>query len=244
MSTSRLDPGSRLTSHSAKARRVLVVGPGAGSQGGIAAVIENHRKSSFWREFHCEHFASIRDGSRLDKAFYTLWRWLRFVASIAWSRPAAVAIHTASASSFYRKFGYVLACKVFSVPVILHIHPAFFHDFYEAGGSFAQSLVRRAADWSRVIVFLSREQRDRFAGIFPADRLVVLPNPVDHHQYEAWEDGWQPKPQQVLYMGWIMREKGVYDLVDAIPAIRREFPGVRVLFAGTKEVEELRRYIA
>jgi glycosyltransferase involved in cell wall biosynthesis len=40
-------------------------------------------------------------------------------------------------------------------------------------------------------------------------------------------------------MGWIIREKGVYDLVDAIPAVIKAIPGTRFVFAGNKETERL-----
>ena len=47
----------------------------------------------------------------------------------------------------------------------------------------------------------------------------------------------------VLFLGWIVREKGVYDIVEAMPEVLRHYPNARFTFCGNKEVEELRRLL-
>ena len=53
---------------------------------------------------------------------------------------------------------------------------------------------------------------------------MVISNPVDVSAFSQWRSGWRHMPRQILYLGWIIREKGVYDLVDAIPDVVREYP--------------------
>lgn len=224
-------------------RRVLVVGPGYGAMGGISVVIDNYRKSSFWPEFRCYHFSSIEDGSQTHKLFFSLRRLLLFLVTIIRARPAAVALHSSHGTSFYRKFCYLLAAHALHIPVILHIHPDYFYEFYRTGSRIRKAFVMYAARCSKKIVFLSAEQRDQFSGILPPEKLAVVSNPVDRQQYKLWRRSWRREPRQVLYLGWITREKGVYDLLEAIPAIRQEFPDVSVLFAGPKEVDKLRRLV-
>jgi glycosyltransferase involved in cell wall biosynthesis len=48
---------------------------------------------------------------------------------------------------------------------------------------------------------------------------------------------------QVLYLGWIVKEKGVYDILDAVPSVVEDFPAAQFVFAGNKGVEELDKAI-
>lgn len=232
-----------MSSRQGKVKRVLVVGPGDGAQGGISAVINNYKKSSFWNDFHCYHFSSTEDGSRAFKLFFSARRFLTFLVTILWARPAAVALHTSHGSSFYRKFQYLLAAHVLRIPVVLHIHPAYFHEYFQAGSGVRKAMVMCAARWSARIIFLSVEQRDRFSGVFPAEKLVVISNPVEGRQYRVWREDWRHESRQVLFLGWITREKGAYDLLEAVPTVVQEFPDVSVLFAGNKEIDRLRDLI-
>lgn len=50
-------------------------------------------------------------------------------------------------------------------------------------------------------------------------------------------------PRQIIYLGWFIPAKGVYDLVDAIPEVVREFPDASFVFGGTKESDRLREVI-
>jgi glycosyltransferase involved in cell wall biosynthesis len=223
--------------------RILVVGPGANSKGGITAVIQNYGRSGFWAEFGCVHFPSTRDGPQVAKLLYAIYRFGIFLWTILFSRPTAISLHTSHGSSYARKFCYLLSARMFRVPVVLHIHPAAFSDFYNSGSTLRQWFVRLAARLSDRIVFLSMAQLDAFKSIFPAGKMAVISNPVDVSAFSRWDSGWRPMPRQILYLGWITREKGVYDLVDAIPDVVRECPDATFVFGGTKEIARLRQLI-
>lgn len=227
-----------------KKHRVLVVGPGANCKGGITTVIRNYGKSSFWAEFGCVHFSSTRDGSQAEKLVYVIHRCVVFLWVILTEGPTAISLHTSHGSSFYRKMFYLVVSRILRIPVVLHIHPAGFMDFYRRGSRLRQWLVRLAARLSNRVVFLSALQMEAFAEIFPKDKLIVVGNPVDVSAFSSWHSDWCREPCQVLYLGWIIREKGVYDLVDAIPEVARQYPRASFVFGGTKEIERLDRLIA
>jgi len=220
---------------------VIFVGPGRHSQGGISAVIENYGKTSFWREFDCSHFASTADyRSKLVKFVYGTWRICLFAYSILFSRrPWAISIHTSHKGSFYRKLVYLIISRLCQVPAVLHIHPDAFAVFYEQGNRWRRSAIRLAGRLSNQIIFLSYETLSDFTGVFPSTKLGVLCNPVDIDSYALERKSEGPQRPRVLFLGAIAREKGVYDLVDAIPAVVQEFPDVLFTFAGNKEVRKL-----
>lgn len=224
--------------------RILMVGPGSKAKGGITAVINNYRSSSLWSEFDCHHFSSSSDGPRIRRLAYANWRVLVYMVWLVCRRPDLVVIHASGGLSFYRKFVYLLFGHLLRVPMILHLHPAYFSEFYAQGSEWTRAMIRSAGRWSARIIFLSALQRDAFLTVFPAEKMVVVSNPVNCWPYQLLLKDWQPDPRQVLYLGWIIPAKGVYDLLDAVPAILREFPDARFVFAGPKEVEQLRALVA
>ena len=218
--------------------------PGSASKGGITAVVQNYKKSDFWKNNHCFEFSSsIDEAGAFAKFAYLVFRYPAFIIMLLREQPNVVSLHTAHQNSFYRKFLYLILARVFGVRVILHIHPASFLDFYNDGNRIVRKLVRLAFRLSDRIVFLSENIRQGFSGLISDGRSFVLGNPVDIGEFTGWRQEWQKKPRQILYLGWIIQEKGVYDIVDALPKVLGEFPDAKVLFAGNKEVEKLSNYI-
>ena len=91
-------------------------------------------------------------------------------------------------------------------------------------------LARRAD----AVVTCSQAMRAEVSGLFDLDPdgVTVVHNGIDatgwpHARTVA--DG----PPTLLYLGRLEWEKGVHDLVAALPAIRRAHPGTRLLVAGT-----------
>lgn len=219
---------------------VMVVAPDVRSQGGIAAVIDNYRRSGFWTRCKCTHFASYRDwDSKWARFVYSLWRYPVFIMAVIISRPTVISIHTASRGSFYRKFGFILLSRLFGRVVVLHIHPSFFFQFFSQGNFLQRRLIRAACRSSRKLIFLTEDALTKFRSTFPDSDMSVIPNPVDVARFEKHQRAQMRGNYQVLFLGWIVKEKGVYDILDAIPAVVERFPTAQFLFAGNKEVEKL-----
>lgn len=220
---------------------IIVIGPGPNALGGITAVIQNYSKSKFWRDQRCIHFTSMTDyDNLLAKNIYAFWRILVFTARLTFTkRPTAASIHTSHSGSFYRKLIYLIICKAFRIPTALHVHPAAYFEYYTSSNRFRQALIRWSGRLSNRIVFLSEGILQNFSGVFDADRLRVLGNPVDIDQYVQARQAGEPERPRVLFLGAIAKEKGVYDLVECIPIVTAAIPDVIFSFAGNKEVEKL-----
>ncbi len=219
---------------------VLFVGPDIRSQGGIATVIANYRRSRFWGNCKCAHFATCRDwDSAVARMAHSLWRYLVFAWVLLVSRPAVMSIHTALQVSYYRKLCYIILARLFAVPVVLHIHPAGFYEFFSEGGRFTRSAVSQGFRLCKQLVFLSQQSLEQFQPCFKEARMTVVPNPVDVEHVKSHGRLPAKGNYRILFMGWIIKEKGVYDIVDAMPEVIACFPQAEFLFAGNKEVERL-----
>jgi glycosyltransferase involved in cell wall biosynthesis len=221
---------------------VAFVGPAAESEGGIAVVLKNYARTRFWEAFDCALYpTSAERSSAFLSIAYQIRQMLGFVPWLLARAPRVVSIHTSSRRSFYRSFVYLLMARLCTRPVVLHIHPVSFIDFHTRSTRLGRWMIQFAIDHSDQVVLLSDGIRSAFTPIEDGTKVIVIPNPVDITEYRRAvgkaQDG---KELVVLFMGWIIREKGVYDLVEAIPQVISRVPGARFVFAGNKEVERLR----
>lgn len=225
--------------------KFIFIAPGSETQGGITAVVQNYKKTAFWRVNNCLEFSSTIDETGfLYKLIYLLGRYPLFFITLIIHRPAAISIHTSYGNSFFRKTLYLLISRSLGVRAILHIHPASFYDFYAEGGSIRKRLITMSLTLSDRVIFLSDEQRQQFSNIIPKGKSFVMSNPVDIEKYDIWKNEWKKNKKQILYLGWIIPGKGVYDIVDAIPRILESCSDAIFLFVGNKDIDNLRSYIA
>jgi glycogen synthase len=98
------------------------------------------------------------------------------------------------------------------------------------------------ADRSRRVVTCSAAMRSEVTRLFDLapEKLDEIPNGVDAARWAVPADRvaaararWAPSGPLVAYGGRLVHEKGVQDLLAAVPALRRRHPGLRVVVAGT-----------
>ncbi|NOS79470.1 MAG: glycosyltransferase family 4 protein [Nitrospira sp.] len=223
---------------------VMFIAPDIHAQGGISAVIRNYQRSGFWSKCRCIHFSTYRDwDSKFVRIIYAVWRCCVFLPSVLIKRPAAISIHTSTHGSFYRKLFYILISRLLAIPVVIHIHPGSFFEFFAKGNTLTRFAVSTSAQLSEGLIFLSESALKQFHAVFPKVRMAVVPNPVDVELYESRNRAPMKGNYRILFMGWIIKEKGVYDIVDVIPDVITHFPQAKFIFAGNKEVEQLKEMI-
>jgi len=123
--------------------------------------------------------------------------------------------------------------------VYLHVHPSHFWDFYRKGGGVRRSMVAFAFRLSAKVVFLTEDMKLKFSTLIPPGRCAVLPNPVRTGSFLFHTRPPMAGNCTLLFLGWIIPQKGVYDIVEVIPRVAERFPEVMFLFAGNKEVAKL-----
>lgn len=115
---------------------VMFVAPDIQSRGGIAKVIENYKRSEFWRKHRCAQFSTHRDwDSKYTRIAHSLWRYLTLVWTLIASRPSVISVHTATRARYYRNLGYIILARLFAVLVVVHIYPASFYEVFMHGGT-------------------------------------------------------------------------------------------------------------
>ena len=214
--------------------RVVMTGPDLDALGGIAAcakLLKEHISQD--ARVDTVEYLGIAPRLRTDrvgKVRLALRGYLGFVGAVA-RRPDILHIHTSRGGDFWRNLPLLWAAYLFRVPLVLHVHPAHsFATFLGTGPRALQTLKLATVGLARWVVVPSELGKRAMEGACVPSRLIAIPNPIDLKEYSSapLED----RRQNLVYLGWLIREKGIEDLLAVLPQLVRSFPSVQVRLCG------------
>lgn len=219
---------------------VAIVGTKA--RGGIHAVIENHIQAGVYDDYERYLIVSHDDGS-LFKRFYVYFSALASLLGLLLKGKISIChLHGSHKGSIYRKALFIFVCRLFSCKVIFHLHGSVFARTYDSAGGFYKALVRYVLNNADSVFVLSEYWANYVGGISNNDDIRVInnfPSPVFEALYEqrSFERG---DTVNFLFLGYIGQRKGIYDLVDAVEALKRKgITGFTIKVGGNGEIDKL-----
>jgi glycosyltransferase involved in cell wall biosynthesis len=227
----------------ADCRSVLMVGTDLDGKGGVRAVVRGYCDGGLFERYHCVYVASHRAGSTWVKITTAVKAWLRVASLLRRLETPLVHVQAASRGSFWRKFVVCLLARAAGRPYIFHLHGGGFSDFYEESGWLARRLIRGTLQHASLVIALSEQWRERLLRICPTARVEVLHNAVavpDMHELGRL-DGRDPT---LLFLGHVLRDKGVYDLVRAFAKVAPKFPRAKLVLGGIGDLEGVQQLAA
>ncbi len=134
--------------------------------------------------------------------------------------------------------------KKLGLKVLFFIHgwdDSYFHNAVKEGifSNFHQKTLKMAD----AIVVLSPEFKEKLIGIGIApDKIHVLSTMVEADKYKPDKKDFSP-PYKLLFCARLVREKGVYEVIESMKYILKDFPGTVLTVMGWgKELESLKEY--
>jgi glycosyltransferase involved in cell wall biosynthesis len=222
-----------------RCQRIIMIGTAFETRGGIAAVINAYRAHGLFERWPIDYIATHCDGGALRKLLTAARALLALLLLVTRHRGAVLHVHSASRASFWRKSVFMAIGMLAQCPVIFHLHGGGFARFYQTEcGATRRRIVRFFLDRAACIIVLSDRWQAWVRGITCNPRLVRLPNPVA----TVAERADTVRRNLILFLGRVERDKGVFDLLDAIPALRALLPDVRLVCAGAGDLESVARY--
>jgi glycosyltransferase involved in cell wall biosynthesis len=214
----------------ADSRLILMFGPSMDYPGGMTEVIRAYSAAGVFELWPLRYVATYAGRDLSAK----LWPWLAalwtMLIRLARRRVTLVHVHSAAYGSFWRKSVLCAMAYVFRVPYVIHLHDGRLPDFYQRGcNGLAKSWLRIVLRKAARVVVLSRHWRDEVLKIEPASRTAVIGNPVP---VPISVVPLQRPARRVLFLAWLHKDKGVLDLVRAIPAVLRSVPEASFVIAG------------
>ena len=118
-------------------------------------------------------------------------------------------IHVSSHGSFYRKGFYVILSKIFRKKLIIHIHPTHFIDFINNSGKIRKLFIIQILNKADLIITLTNQMKYQLKDIYRFKcNMEVVCNPIYLNDYQ-FHDTKNRDKSTVLYLGWVIRNKGV-----------------------------------
>lgn len=221
-------------------KMVLMIGPDPEGLGGISRVVKLWQASGLFGKYNIKYVSSVTDSSH-SKLLILIKGLIKFIL-LCQTGCRCVYIHTASYNSFYRKSLFIAMCYLLNKKVILHIHPSYFFTFLSHFKGLKKRVLFFALRKVDSFVVLTREMQSNIKSLFPGKEVYVLRNSVNLKAMIN-KNGFVRDRNRLLYLGWYNKEKGVYDLVDAVQMLVEQGSNIEMNFFGTKEVNQLRKYV-
>jgi len=214
-----------------------MLGPSMNYPGGMTEVVRSYSAAGVFELWPLRYISTYA-----GREFSTKLRlWLSAVCSVliqlARGRVALIHVHSAAYGSFWRKSALCTLALAFRVPYVIHLHDGRLADFYQRGCSrLAKSWVRAVLRKAARVVVLSRHWHDEVSRIEPAARTTIIGNPVP---VPASIAPLQRPARTVSFLAWLHEDKGVLDLVRAIPIVLCAVPEARFVLAGSGDAASI-----
>ena len=169
--------------------------------------------------------------------FTNVYLALRHGSGFVWllltQRPAVVYLQLSQALlPFLRDCLFFVPAILLHRKVVVHLHGSVLRSVYETWPGWVKALARFVLGRvSRAIVLCERLEFI-FSDIVPDHRIVTIPNGIDPWMTSPRDGGQQRSSGTVLYLGQLSVDKGVLDILRAIPQVTRTCPTTRFVFAG------------
>jgi len=221
--------------------KVIIIAPFA--RNGITAVIKNLIKSGITENSNIIFHPSTFESYGFRKIYLFVSQFIKFIEIFFRFKPDLIHVHTSTYGSFYRKSVYIVFSKIFKKKIIIHIHPTHFLEFVKHSKCFKKFFILEVLRMASLIITLTDRMRIESRKLIGEKQsFYVLNNPLYLDDYMFNSIKFREK-NTLLYLGWIIKNKGVYDLLKAYPYIKRNVKNLHLIYCGNKETEKLRKIV-
>jgi len=137
--------------------------------------------------------------------------------------------------------------RLFRVPTVLYAHGNNVPDFHDHAPRWLQQLIDRTIRHAGGAIVLGNSLRFNFDRWLPPEKIFVAPIGIEI-QTALPEIQKKPGTVTVLYLGNLVREKGVFVLLEAAAAVVKQRTNVRFVFGGPwflkQDEKQAREFVA
>lgn len=214
---------------------VVMLGTHWDSPGGMTAVIHNYRDAGLWQQWPIRYLATYHRDSIINKLWMALRAYCLLFFWLCLGQVALVHAHSAVYASFWRKSGLLLMARLFGVKTVFHLHGGEFEHFYhERCGDWGRAAVRYVLRSVDELIVLTPQWVKTLQGVEPACSPIVIGNPIALPEKAA-----APVDGKILFLGRLRDVKGVFELIQALPAVAARFPSVHLVLGGDGDPEPI-----
>lgn len=232
---------------------ILIVGPIPPPCGGIATGVLNLLKSDLQKDFR---LISIKNSTARPSAkkgkidflnvTYFLGQFFRFIITIIFVRPQIVQIEATYGVSFLKNSFFVILAKILGRKIILSLYGGQADSFYNNLPSIGKKYVKYILFCCDKIRIEFKQRKDFFVkkiGLVES-KILILPNAVYLNEPPMKDIKPTEEELNLLFVGWLLKEKGVFDLLKGIEILKQKSYKFKIKIVGPEgRVGELKRVL-
>lgn len=199
-----------------------MAGPALKVRGGVSAVANSLLKAMPEDAPSISYVATHVDGPKTLKALAAAAGMVGVMGAVLFAGRRIVHLHMASNASFVRKSTLFRMVRLLGAKTVVHVHGGGFQSFFRDAGPRMKKSITRTLERADLVLALSDEWSARLRRIAPRANIRVLPNPVVVDDFQPAAECRSDVPQNggtVLFLGAFVKRKGIYDLIEAMPAV-------------------------
>lgn len=157
-------------------------------------------------------------------------------------QPEVVHICTSGSLAFFRDYIFIKYLKKRGIAVTYHLHFGTIPKLREKNG-FWWRLAKANCKNSEAVISMNSGTYNALKDVMDGDRLYNLPNPVSLQKLPVALE-YDKHKKYILYLGWIIKEKGIEELLTAWRHIKSKYPEWSLKIIGPADasyMEELSR---
>lgn len=217
--------------------KVVMCGSALSNGGGVVAVTKNYLEYNDWDNVEIKYVVTHINGSALKKILVFISAYLKILGLLISNKVDIFHLHTCDGGPFYRKSIILSTAKLFNKKVVLHHHTDY-TEFFSSISGFKKKIVRRALKNADVNIVLGNNLVHVITNFEPKAKVYVVYNSVVQiHEYKYNENA-----DTILFLGWILERKGIFDLLEAVKSIDEVLPSqIKIALCGIADDEHLKR---
>jgi glycosyltransferase involved in cell wall biosynthesis len=218
---------------------VVVLGPHREAVSGVSTHLNLLLASRLAREFALVHFQVGSEGraeGRVGRLVRLMASPVQLAIALLARRAAIVHLNTSlNARAYWRDLAYLLVAKACGSRVLYQVHGGALPQRFFGRSRILAACLRGVLQLPDVIVVLARVELEAYRAFVPRQQIVRLPNGIDCALYPKFQAVHRDPslPLQLLYMGRLAREKGLYDVLEGLRIARAQGAQTRLVIAGS-----------
>lgn len=218
--------------------KVIMIGCDPESPGGISSVVKTYENSGLFQSKKVKYISSYFSSNRLAVIFNFLVALMNLLISLVFQKVKVVHVHSASKGSFWRKYIMLRLAMLFGSKTIFHLHSGEFPAFFSRQSEKNKHRIRLFLEKVDAVIALTPYWQSKLLEIAPKSNVLVLLNPVDMIDEQCIKE-----ERQILFLGRLRKEKGIYELLDAAKALSDNRVKFKLLLCGDGNIPEFKAFV-
>jgi glycosyltransferase involved in cell wall biosynthesis len=165
-----------------------------------------------------------------ERSLYALRRIGKLLKYLTVNKIDTVLVFTGDGMSFLEKGLMIILAKKAGKKTIIAPRSGFI--LRDIENAKRRRFIQRVFGHADVVVCQSSFWQNTFEKVAPNRRYEVVHNWIDTNKYKMSRKFNDRSPIQLLFIGWVVKEKGVYELLEAVKKIHQKGYAIRLDIAG------------